>query len=204
MEELQSTDILAREILEDARKKAQRILKNAESTMLTQTAEWKIKTDTSLDELKKKYAKQYEISTEKIMARLPIDKHRAKAEKIETLICSAVESWYNGLSRTQIHDLLTAELTKRIAQVNNFKSSGPMRAFVYGLEQDEAEKILKSAAITCTIEKIKAGHGYPFITAEAGNVRITASIQKTIDFLLQEKRAELVEALLGSAFTEGE
>jgi hypothetical protein len=39
---------------------------------------------------------------------------------------------------------------------------------------------------------------------ETGKVRIIANIEKIVNFLLQEKRAELVEALVEHAFIEEE
>jgi len=202
MEELQSTDILDREILEDARKKASRILKTADDTVRAHTKEWEKKAAETIDALEKKFNEQKELAGEKVMARLPIDKRRAKIEKIENLLQSAVESWYNSLSRGQILDLLSKELAKRLALCDEFSVSSAKRAFYHGLERGEVEKTLKILGGTCTIEENTTADRFPAITLEAGNVRIIASIQKLVDFLLQEKRTELVEALLGSAYVE--
>jgi hypothetical protein len=217
MEELQSTELLDREILEDARKKALRILKTADDTIQAQTAEWEKKTVKSISELEKKYKEQKEAEAEKVMARLPIDKLRAKLEKIETLLQSAVEAWYKSLSRERIIELLTGELAKRIALCEEFSreefspeknikkaasKDSQIRAFYCGLDRKEAETALKIVGGPCVMEEITAVHNYPSIVLETGDVKITASIQKMIDFLLQEKRAELVEALVGHGFME--
>jgi len=202
MEELQSTDILDREILEDARKKAARILKSADDAVRAHTKEWEKKTAESIDALEKKYNEQRELAAEKVMARLPIDKRRAKVEKIENLLQSAVESWYSGLSRAQILDLLSRELEKRLALCEEFSATSEKRATYSGLEHNEAEKIIKNLVGNCTIKENTAAVGYPSITLETANVRVIASIQKLVDFLLQEKRTELVEALLGSEYIE--
>jgi len=204
MEELQSTDILDREILEDARKKAARILKTADDAVRAHTKEWEKKTAESIDALEKKYNEQKELAGEKVMARLPIDKRRAKVEKIENLLQSAVESWYNSLSRVQILELLSKELSKRLALCEEFSAPSGKRAFYNGLERGEVEKTLKTLSGTCTIEENTTADRFPAITLEAGNVRIIASIQRLVDFLLQEKRTELVEALVGSAYVEEE
>jgi hypothetical protein len=211
MEELQSTEILDREILEDARKKALRILKSADDLIHEQTAEWEKKTRDSIVELQNKYNEQKEAETEKVMARLPIDKLRAKIEKIEVLLQSAVEEWYKSLSRARVVELLTGELEKRIALCEEFSSgtgakkqaqaAAGTRALYSGLERKEAETALKAAG-PCVIEEETVAGRYPSIVLETGGVRITASIQKTIDYILQEKRAELLEALVGRAFME--
>jgi hypothetical protein len=202
MEELQSTEILDREILEDARKKAARILKTADDTVRAHTREWEKRTAESLDALEEKFNEQKEFNAEKVMARLPIDKRRAKVEKIESLLQSAVESWYNSLSRDQILELLSKELAKRLALCEEFSSSSEKHAYFSGLERSEAEKTLKIMGGNCIIEEKTTTDRYPAITLETGHVRIIASIQKRVDFLLQEKRIELVEALVGSAYME--
>jgi vacuolar-type H+-ATPase subunit E/Vma4 len=210
MEELQSTDILDREILEDARKKALRILKTADDTARAKTAEWDKKTAQALDELAKKHVEHCRLASADIMARLPTDKRRAKAEKIENLLRGAVEAWYAGLSRAEVLGMLKSELEKRTAQVEEFstadsqrrvRASGKVR--ISGLSRSEAEAILQAVSGNRVIEEVPSVHGFPEIVLETGNVRVTSSIQKTVDYLLQERRAELIEALLGKDFPEG-
>jgi len=212
MEELQSTEILDREILEDARKKAQRILKTADETIRAQTSEWEKKTVESIGELEKKYREQKEAEVEKVMARLPIDKLRSKVEKIDSMLQSAVEAWYGSLNRSRIIELLTGEFAKRIDSCEEFSSdngqkkstakTSQIRALYSGLSQKEAETTLKVVGWPCVMEEKTSVNNYPSIVLETGDVRITASIQETVNFLLQEKRAELVDALLGRGFLE--
>jgi len=205
MEELQSTEILDREILEDARKKALRALKTADDTVQTQTKEWEKKTAASIAELDKKYNEQKEEAAEKVMARLPIDKRRTKVEKIENLLKYAVESWYNSLSRARILELLVNELKKRISLCEEFSNSTQKSAFYRELDKKEAETVLKNANVaSCTTAEEPAAGKYPSIILETGSVRVTSSIQDIVNYLLQEKRAELVEALVGTDFMEGE
>lgn len=202
MEELQSTDILDREILEDARKKVLRILKTADETIHNQNAEWEKKTEENIKDLEKKYIENCRLISCEIMARLPIDKRRAKAEKIENMMTAAVDSWYCNLSHETILDYLTRELKKRLSQCVDILDKEERRALIHGIDQKDAEIILKAVNENCPITESRS-HGYPSITLESGDVRVTASIQKTVDFLLHEKRSELIEALLGSAFLEG-
>ena len=202
MEELQSTEAIDREILEDARKKAMRILKACEDTINTQNVEWKKKTAQSVSELEKKYSEQKKIEAEKVMARLPIDKLRIKIEKIEEALRSAVETWYSGLSRAQILDLLSNELAIRLSLCEGFSDSTKKCAEICALDRKEAESILKTVNVSCNIEEIPNAERYPSITLKTDTVRIIASIEKIIDFFLHEKRAELIEALVGCDFME--
>src|SRR5215471_14326271 len=106
MEELQSTEILDQEILEDARKKAHRVLKTAEDTIKAKLADREKNLQETIDKLEKKYAQQSKHATDEIMAHLQIDKQRVKAKKIEELLSSSVKTWYAGLSRERVLALL--------------------------------------------------------------------------------------------------
>ena len=202
MEELQSTEILEREILEDARKKALRILKNAEDTIRTKNAEWEKKTTDLISDLEEKYRDQNKLTTEKLMARLPIDKLRVRVEKIEDLLHFAVESWYHNINRKQILDLLNRELLERAAFYDEISASAKKNASYQALEQNEAETIVNRVDGNFTVEKSPVAGYFPSITLETENVRIIASIQSIIDYYLLEKREELIEAMIGGVFTE--
>ncbi|MCL2804526.1 MAG: ATPase [Treponema sp.] len=197
MEELQSTEILDREILEDARKKAQRILKTAEDTINAQNAEWEKKTAKNIETLETQYNELKNIEEKRVMARLPIDKLRAKIDKIETLLQQAVETWYKSLSRKQILELMG----KAVDSMKKVDSEQWRVTEVCGLEREEIEAILSSipysALVTGNYPLSTAN--YPSITLETDNVRITSSIERMAERLLLDKRAELIELL---EFTE--
>lgn len=202
MEELHSTEILEREILEDARKKAQRILKNADDTINAKTAEWEKKTAEFIDNLKKKFDEQKEQTNEKVMARLGIDKLRAKAEKIENLLKQAIEDWYKSLEKTRILEILTKELSIRLVHCEDISACAKKNIYYSGLEQQDTEAIIKSiekiAAIKWTeLKQVQPVSHYPMIILETENLRVIASIKNSIDYFLLEKREELVEALVG-------
>ena len=211
MEELKSTEILEREILEDARKKALRILKLSEETIGFQNVKWERKLTENIENLEKKYAEEQKAEGEKVMSRLPVDKQRTKIKKIENTLQSAVENWYNSLSRSQILQLLSRELTKINEQraknseqltINNEKraKNSDITAKISGLEISEAEMILKQSNLMCAIEEIPSIGVYPSIVIDTVDVRVTASVENIIDSLLDDKRAELVEALVGRDF----
>ncbi|GHV94976.1 hypothetical protein AGMMS50293_12960 [Spirochaetia bacterium] len=211
MEELQSTEILDREILEDARKKAYRILKTADETVKAKAAEREAKARAALDELNKKYAEQRKLAAQEIMARLPMDKRRARAEKIESLILSATEAWYAGLDRRQVLSLLENGLRRRLTEYGSFSKGSfaegkKPRAFICKLERAEAEAVLQAVypGQGCEIVETPAADPYPVIILEDDFVRITASIHEAADFFLQEKRAELIASLLGTQDLPGE
>lgn len=209
MEELQSTEILDREILEDARKKASRILKTADDTVKSKAAEWEKKTASAVGEMEQRFSQQARGAVDEIMAVLPIDKRRAKAKKVEELLKTAVEGWYSRLSRQQVLALLRQELAKRVADYS--ESTGPdalgeIRATIHKISRDEAQAILQAVlpGRPCAVEEARSAAAYPELVLETREARIHASIGKAVDFYLGEQRAELLEALLGKAEIAGE
>ena len=201
MEELQTTEILDREILEDARKKAFRILKTAEDTIQAKTAEWEKNLMATLGELEKKYERQGKIAVDGIMIPLQTDKRRVKARKIEDLLHNATETWYAGLSRERILDLLKKELTQRIADSGIQANPHELRVQFYKIEKAEAQTLMQAIlpGMPCTVEPIHSVSAYPEIILETKEARVYASIGKTVDYYLSVQRAELIEALLGRA-----
>ena len=199
MEELQSTDILGREILEDARKKAKRILKTAEDTITAKSAEWDTKLTAAIAELKQKYLQNSIFAETEIMAALPIDKLRVKSAKIEELLTTAVAAWYSRLSREQVLAIVREELAHRIAACECFDGADSIHAAIRNIEHGEAKKLLQEVlpGKSCTINEAHQDALYPEIILENSTVRITASIGTVVDFFLSEQRAELIESLLG-------
>ena len=199
MEELQSTDILEREILEDARKKSKRILKTADDTIAAKSTEWNGKLSAATMELEQKYLRNSRLAEAEIMAALPIDKLRVKSAKIEELLNTAVSAWYSRLSRKQIFEILRDELEKRIAECECLDGPDIINAAIHKIEKDEAEKLLQEVlpGTSCIIKEAHSAALFPEIIIENSTVRIYASIDKVIDFILSEQRAELIKSLLG-------
>jgi hypothetical protein len=205
MEELQSTEILDREGLEDARKKAHRILKTADETVKAKAEEWEKKAELDLDELKREYLLKGEIATREIITRLPMEKRRLKVQVIDKLLGQAVEFWYNGLERGRVLAILKKELQKRLEESGEFSKSDS-RALYHKLSRTEAEDILRELlpGHIFSFEEHNAGAAFPELIIENNAIRITASISKAVDFFLQKNRMELTEALLGTAFLTDE
>ncbi|MDR1212014.1 MAG: ATPase [Spirochaetaceae bacterium] len=198
MEELQSLDVLDREILEDARKKADRVLKAADDTLKTRAGEWASKTETDVAGLALKSRERLKQARDEIMARLPLERRRIGHETIETLLAQNTGDFFRGLPRQKILFLLERELAARAAELPSLG----LTALFRGLAEAEADAILgrvlppgswtrgKDAAF----EKEGA---FPAIRVDSPFVRVTASIDMLAETLLEEKRAELAGALFG-------
>jgi len=205
MEEIQSTEIIDREILEDARKKAWRILKTADETVKAQTAEWEKKNSDNLDELYKKYEKRREKTALEIISRLPMEKRRIKAQAIDHLLNNAVHTWYTGLNRDFIINLIKDELAVRLGECCELFCDS-CRVKYKNLSSSEVHFIINGMLknIKPVMEEVVSREEFPELIVENEYVRVTASVKKAIDFFLQKKRSELTSALVGNGIFDSD
>ncbi|MDR1307057.1 MAG: ATPase [Treponema sp.] len=200
MEELQSTEALDREILEDARKKAFKILKSADDSVAASKALWEQKLQKTLEQAGTAYAKKAEQSRREIMVKLPLDKRRIRSERIETLLNGAMRDFLASLDRDTLLRILGRELAERTAALGD-ETSGPGELRCRGLSSGEL-----SALGSKTFPGILKTAGDPLYTVPGASpalvvdfprLRITVSADNAARDLLQDKRAELAAALLG-------
>jgi vacuolar-type H+-ATPase subunit E/Vma4 len=210
MEEVRSTEVLDKEILEDARKRAYRILKAAEEVLIAQSTEWEKRENAALAELRQKYAVRTEITKNEIMARLPLDKKRMYSKAIESLLQSAMVQYLNTLNREQQLLLLKSELDKQIAfcvETGEFEDD-EFALQTGGLVEAEAEAILKDVLPpgTWTIiaqSELPGECHFPVLVFSTTRVHIKASVERIATDLLQNRRVELITALLGNSAYNG-
>jgi hypothetical protein len=218
MEELRSTEVLDREILEDARKKAFKILKAADDTVQTQSQRWQKKTDRSLKEIRKTYAQRAEKIKEEILARLPLDKRRLRSETAENFLKSALDAFLQGRSREELLAVLEREFTERLAAsaLQDDKEKNEKNIIRYSaMDREEAENLLRKLFSKISknskdenknalpfkgeweLQKDDALSGSPAFVLNIREAKISASVEDAAGELLKEKRAELASARLG-------
>ncbi|MDR0472588.1 MAG: ATPase [Treponema sp.] len=209
MEELRSTEVLDKEILEDARKKAYKIIKSADDAVAVQTRRWEKKIQKAIKEIKNTYSLRTEKMKEEILARLPLDKRRIRSESSETLLKKALESFLVNLSKEELFRILEEEFAKRLANCNAGISGRP--ALIYrAMSEDEVSGFIKktmarpelSNTAGCDISnweyKNEASSAkFPALILDTPELRIIASVETAASDLLSKKRAELASSLLG-------
>jgi vacuolar-type H+-ATPase subunit E/Vma4 len=205
VEELQSTEALDREILEDARKKAFKILKSADESAAASRVSWERRLSAALEEARTRNRLKTELGRREIMARLPMDKRRIRSEKIEGFLGSAMEDFLASLGRDRITLLLEGELIKRINAVEG--PDKPVELRYRGLSKDELEGLIKKALPGIQVKS--AGDALytvpgvlPALVLEFPCLRLSASVDAAASQLLLDKRAELAAALLGEQALE--
>ncbi|MDR0643819.1 MAG: ATPase [Treponema sp.] len=205
MEELQSTEVLDKEILEDARKKAFRTLKSSEDAIKDASLVWEQKIRAAMGELQKKYAKKTKLDGDEIMSRLVLDKQRLRSSKIESSLKDAAFSFFKSLDKKRQLALLRKELTIRLKELED--TGDPITAEdepeVHSrlLTREEIRKLLPKKLEWSIVEPpldFKTAGQFPAVVINTKKLKLTASLDDAVEALLQDKRGELTAALLGA------
>jgi len=195
MEELRSTEALDREILEDARKKADRLLRSAESTKSALDETWQKKTKDDISVLEHKHERRSAAQRKETLARLPLDKRRARAERADRLLQEAMHGYLFSLPRKDLLTVMGRELKQRAKLLPPTN----VRVRASGLSKTELEALFNSCLdkVSWTLEDLQADGELPELSAESGPVRVRIGIEEVAQELLAEHRSELAVSLLG-------
>jgi len=214
MEELRTTEVLEREILEDARKKAAKLLKTADDTLAQQKLTWEKKLSDDLESIRKTYMERIKKTIDDIFARLPLDKRRLRLKTHEDFLSGAINTFLANLGRERTLSILEREIL-RLLETAGFEGAAseaaapngaaPSAVVRYsGLTLSEANDILKRAppsfdwefqeSLTPNSSPLTL---LPIIVIDTDEFRLTASIEAAAAALLKDNREELAAALLG-------
>jgi vacuolar-type H+-ATPase subunit H len=199
MEELRTTEALGNEILEDARRKAQKILKTAEDTLAAQDRDWERKLKHSTDSIKKSFAARTKKTSEEINARLSLDRRRLRSKNAESFLVKAMDDFLRTLSREKLLLVLERELKPRLMACAEDLVRHRSIVRYSGLSLDEAVSILEKMPFKGDWE-YKADsvvREFPLISIESKTLRMLASVKSASKALLKSRREELAAALLG-------
>jgi len=209
MEELLSTEVLDREILEDARKKAYKILKTADESQAAHVRDWEEKTLNTVNSIKKTYAEKTKRTEEEILARLPLDKRRLRSETAEAFLKNAIDNFLGSLGREKLLAILEGELSKRLEACAGEEGR---KEFLYsGMNIDEARGILEKVFAALGkkdgldgewgFKELRSSghhdHSFPSVVIHTRALKLIASVEDAARAMMKEKRAELASALLG-------
>jgi V/A-type H+-transporting ATPase subunit E len=213
MEELRSTEILDREIQEDARKKAEKTLAGSQEECKTILAE----VDTRIQAARKEKEAAYEAKIAALKrdmeAALPLEKKRYLVSFEGKEVTAAINAYLVSLSQTKRLSLIETLLSRYKAVIGDKK----FKALVFGMETKEADAILKNvfplrALISCektafektgvaAVEGIEMREGI-ILETEDGAIRARATLDEIIDKLLDIYRYELTSTLFGGRLPE--
>ena len=201
MEELKSTEALDREILEDAREKALKIVLSTEETIKAHNLNWDKKLESALDSARKGYDERSLKIEGEIFARLPLDQKRRRSEAAENILLKAMDDFLRSLPRDKLLLILEKELLGRLKSwagggMEIIKENVSVR--YSNMDSSEAELILRKIPDSGNweIKKDSVFHEFPSITINTPSMKINASVETAAAAILKAKRAELASALL--------
>jgi V/A-type H+/Na+-transporting ATPase subunit E len=203
MEEIRTTEVLDREILEDARKKADRVLKNSGVDIEAIHAEWKVKTDGSVAELERRHADKLATFARNLDDSLPLEKKRKRIAFLDGRLGRALAGYFSHLDQARLEALLSRSLS-RAAEV----FSGRDVIVEYsGIDEKAAARIVRTALPGIgKLDLLGAdGKGSRFTgclvrssdtgKTGKGGLSFRATIEDFEAYLLDRKREELVKNL---------
>ena len=206
MEELKSTEVLDREILEDARKKAFRILKTADETVEAQKRSWDEKIGKTVGTVREAYAEKRKRTGEEILARLPLDKRRLRTETSEACLIKAMDDFLRSRGREKLLRVLERELRICVEACagsgEKIAAGGSKPVLLYSGQslseaRSVAEKVFAANISDWVLKDDPQPHEFPSIVVNSPALKITASVENAASDLLKDRRAELAAALLG-------
>ena len=134
MQELRSTDILDKEIQSDARKKAEKILKKADSDCAEILASVNVNIDNARTEKENFFSAKLEAYEKDQKASIPLEKQRFEVSFIQSAVLSKINIYISGLSEEKCIEVAAKNF--------DFNTDKKMNAYVYGFKLDDAKKFL--------------------------------------------------------------
>lgn len=210
MEELRSAEILDKEIQDDARKKAEKILRNADS----QCDQIMAQVESRLEEAKKEkeiYFNQKADQVKKDLdSSMPLEKSRFLVSYISSSIAKCINEYLKTLSSEKRFELAVSLLD----QFSNLVSDRTFDAAVYGFDPAYVKSTLSSKVKinSCSsVEFAKSGseavdgieiHEGVILLSEDKSVKIRLTLEEVITELIDKYRKELAVTLFGGRLPE--
>lgn len=197
MEELRSTDILDKEIQNDARKKAQSVLDQGKKKVAEVLARVQERLDAARVQKENFYGTKIAKAQKDSDASLPLEKERFLVSHIGSSIDQAIDSYLKNLSSSQRVQLVTKLLDGKEDLTNGKKFSATVCGFDKKEAQDAVEKKLGSKLLSC--ETIQIGHNPDGIVLESEDrsVKIRLTIEEIIGAAKDKHYQEMCSALFG-------
>ncbi len=207
MEIVKTSEELEKQILEDARKKAARILENSDKECAEIRAQWARKLEEERLRIDGDFERKRAGMRAELESALPLDFMRTRLAFTEEAVRGQLAAFFGSLSSTDVTGIVTT-LVKRVSRIFSGKR---VIAFVGGIEAKAVEKILRAEIPGVSVAGVKpiaeaggaggkseasGGQGVVLET-EDGKIRYRGTFWELQQMLMEEHREELVSALLG-------
>ncbi|MCR4741632.1 MAG: hypothetical protein K5866_02005 [Treponema sp.] len=210
MQELRSTEILDKEILEDAQKKVQKILKNSEAECRSILSSVDDKVSKTVKEKEAALISKLESIRTNLNASLPLEKERFQVSFVENLIISKIQEYLKSLSQEKRIQLVLEKIKnkKADAYLSSLLKEKTFTAYVYGFDIKKVEKALEEilgknlkaslptdfGKLILEDEILDINEGI-ILESQDKEVRFRMTLIEVVEELLNNNRAELAETL---------
>lgn len=204
MEELRSTEVLDREIRADSRKRAERILVQAEENAKSILEGVTARVAKAKAESEKKSEERFAVYEKNVDASLPLEKQRYFVSYIQNSVKSAINEYLEKLTEKKRFEIVARLIDRSLPVINDKK----IEALVAGFKLETAEKVLNSKLgknlVSCKVTKDSAYEDKQGVILKSSDGKITCrlTIDEKINELLDQKNSELAEVLFNGRFPE--
>ncbi len=211
MEEMISTEALEREILEDARKKAERALHEAEAEARKILVSAEARARRVIAELETEYAARAEHVRREAEARLPLEKSRLKTAHIDARLRACVAEFISELPADRALSLAKSLVEEGLSALSAVGEAGPSAFAELGtvryreLPRSSVEGVLCALFPRAELPMPEEDDTLPargFVLESAnGYVRLRATLDLVAERLVDARRGELARALCAEALS---
>ena len=199
MEEIVTADAIQGEILEDARKKAERILAEAEEEAERTFSDSEAKAISVVDEIHRTTEERSARFKMETMARFPLESMRMRTVFVDERLRESLGAVMAGLTEGRVASLAETMLAKGASYLEGKPVALKRKGLSESLARDIASRALKGLSLASCVED--EALPAPGLVAEAadGSVALRATMDLVEGWLLDLKRGELARALCADA-----
>ncbi|MCL1817387.1 MAG: hypothetical protein FWG35_00560 [Spirochaetaceae bacterium] len=185
---------MEKEILEDARKKAERILKNADKQIAGLEKEWKEKTGAELALLSAEAEAKKSLRKKGVETTFPLEAQRRKLRFMDGIFEKFLEDFFAKLTPEDLERVLL-EKAKAFAAFFAGKSADGVKASYAGISREAAARI--AAAFLGGAVRLEEGAGFTglVVSAEGGACRCRLEAAELAAELREYHRKRIMDAL---------
>ncbi|MBL8967516.1 MAG: hypothetical protein JNG85_10920 [Spirochaetaceae bacterium] len=125
MEEIASTEVLEREILDDARRKAERVLRDADAAVRAAEAAGRDRAARSVGELEAEYEARDARYRNETLARLPLERARIKAAHVDARLRAALDGRLSTHGGAGLEALVAGILARAVSRLDEGPADSP-------------------------------------------------------------------------------
>lgn len=203
MEEIKGTEALEREILDDASKKADKIVRKAkdDAEKLKQNSAGAL--EKKIAELESQKLGKSSRMEKEIMSKLPLEKTRLRARFLDDSLQASMRQFLDSLDETELGAWCLAELKKRSSLLAG-KRLGIRYKGIDSASLREIEALIGSNGAATAVPDLGASSRGLVIASLDGAMTMTLTESELERRLLDEYRGELASALFPAAAGEDE